>query len=385
MICHTEACGFSASVCPECGQISVHFGSCNNACCPEGGAVRREKWIDVQRSRLINARYFHIIFTVPAVLNDLFLADQSLMGSVLFKAHARALKRISADPKYFGAADCGFFTVEHTWGSNLYFHPHLHTLFVAAGMDKEGNLVYPKYLKKRGKKYGKGKRGKEKSDYLFPAKKLASLFREIFLKEAGKHLDKLGAFGQTALAKAKKQNWNVEICSSSNNAKTVITYLSRYMNRSAISNGRIISYDGENVTFRYKPYKDDGALKTCTLSDKEFLRRFVQHIPPEGLRRIRHCGFLGQRSRDKLERMKKLTNTLEDFTPRITNQILEEKLGKDFWLCKKCQSKMVSYAHHEQQKMSSNERLKFIKYLERTIDLSPVERVEEFIKQHKID
>lgn len=144
MLCHSEACGYSVSTCVECGNQVIHYGSCNNSCCLECGMVKREKWIDRQRQKIVNSSAFHVIFTVPSQLHDLFLANPEQMHKILFASQAEALKKISKDPKYWGAEKIGFFSTEHTWGSTLVFHPHIHTLIYTAGLDKEGNLVFPK-------------------------------------------------------------------------------------------------------------------------------------------------------------------------------------------------------------------------------------------------
>jgi hypothetical protein len=77
----------------------------------------------------------------------------------------------------------------------------------------------------------------------------------------------------------------------------VLRYLGRYTHRVAISNHRLLAFDGECVTFQWKDYAHDNRRRTMTLSTMEFLRRFVQHILPRGFVRIRQSGFLANTCR----------------------------------------------------------------------------------------
>ena len=343
MLCHSEACGYSVSTCVECGNQVIHYGSCNNSCCLECGMVKREKWIDRQRQKIVNSSAFHVIFTVPSQLHDLFLANPEQMHKILFASQAEALKKISKDPKYWGAEKIGFFSTEHTWGSTLVFHPHIHTLIYTAGLDKEGNLVFPKGCVKRKKRADGKKKG-----FLFPAKKVAALFKEIFLKEVCKLFEYSGSPWLNDINLSKTIQWNVEICDELRKPDTVINYLSRYVARLAISNGRIVSYDGETVTFKYKSYRDGGKIKTMSLKDTEFLRRFIQHIPLPHFCRIRHFGWLGNAGKETLKKVQELTGTPEPAPSRTTEEILREKVGENFNTCTKCKGEMV--VEHEEFK-----------------------------------
>lgn len=339
MMCHTEDCGLSWSTCTECGHMTLHYGSCNTAGCLECGMVRREKWLDKQRAKVINAPAYHIVFTVPAELNRLFLACPVEFGNLHFQAQAEALKAISRDPRYFGAQTVGFFSVQHTWGANLSLHPHVHTVFYGAGLDENGHLVYPKYHRLPQK--GSGKNRKKKRPYLFPAKKLAKLFKDSFLEKAQHLFGYPGSPWLEDLSRAQAKDWQVQICDALNSPETVIQYLGRYVNRSAISNSRIQSYDGKNVAFTFKDYKDQAKVKTMTLSDKEFLRRFLMHVPPAGFTRIRYYGFLGNNSKNKLEKMKQLTQTGPEPALRTTEEILASIFGEDYNRCEKCKGETV--------------------------------------------
>jgi len=79
----------------------------------------------------------------------------------------------------------------------------------------------------------------------------------------------------------------------------VLAYLSRYTHRIAIANSRLIAFDGERVTFKWKDYraKVDVRYKLMTLAADEFIRRFLIHVLPNGFHRIRHYGLLANANR----------------------------------------------------------------------------------------
>ncbi len=92
---------------------------------------------------------------------------------------------------------------------------------------------------------------------------------------------------------------------------TVFEYLARYTHRIAITNARILSVDDRQVRFRYKDYRDSDRPKTLCLDGEEFVRRFLLHILPKGLMRIRHFGFLANRVRqEKLARIRQALRSI---------------------------------------------------------------------------
>ena len=321
MACHTPEAGFAKSSCsnPDCHHHEIHYGSCNNPGCPACGAVKKEEWIDRQKEKVINASYYHIIFTVPdGALNRLFLHDPEFMYSALFDAQARALKKLSRDKKHFGAETIGFMSTLHTWGSAMTFHNHIHTIFCGAGLDRDGNLV------------------KKETRYLFPAKAAAKLFKGEFLRIVCEKYETSNSPWLSDLQKAKKADWNVEIREPSNNPEAVIEYLARYINRIAISNGRITGYANGKVTFKYKDYRDHKKMKLMSLDEEEFMRRFLMHVLPENFVRIRYYGFMSSSGKKTLEKMKKLTKTRKVYKRRTRNEILISLNHGDYMKCPRC-------------------------------------------------
>ena len=97
-----------------------------------------------------------------------------------------------------------------------------------------------------------------------------------------------------------KQDWVVYAKPPFGGAEHVLQYLARYTHRVAISNHRIVSVDESHVTFRWKDYAHNNQQRTMTLTCEKFLRRFLQHVLPKGLPRIRYFGWLANRRRGQL-------------------------------------------------------------------------------------
>lgn len=326
MDCHTEKKGMSVSFCPHCAHQEFHYGSCHNSCCPACGFVSRERWVAKQKQFVLNAHWYHLVFTVPHELNPLFLLDPENMYSFLFQAVSRTLLDFSADKRYLGGRP-GFYCALHTWGQQLSLHPHIHVIFCAGALNEEGKWVTP-----------------PRDGYLFPVKALRKKFRGCLMGKAEKHF-KERSFKEPqkiheAMNRSWKKDWNVEIRESTSSPDHVIEYLGRYVNRVAITESRIVSYENGQVTFKYKDYRDHNAIKQMTLTDEEFIRRFLLHIPPRYFSTKRGYGFLsnGQRSR-LLPLLKKLTRTMEPLpadsekeSEDLSALYPDSSIGK----CKKC-------------------------------------------------
>lgn len=294
MICHTAECGFTSEYCTQCGEHFVHYGSCNNSSCPQCGSMKREEWAVRMAERSVNAPAFHLVFTIPAELNSLALCEKEAVYKAMFDASAAVIKEFAADSKYLGAVKCGFISVIHSWGSNISVHPHIHTIFQGAGLDENDQLVV-----------SNGK-------FLFPAKAVAAKFKGKLLALLEKQFDGDGSVWHCDLAKARFQEWNVEIKPCPGDPRITIKYLSRYINRTAISNGRLISYKNGKVRFRYKNYKKGGKMSEMELEDTEFLRRFLMHIFPEGFVRARYYGFMSNNSSELLKKVQDLAGSLPE-------------------------------------------------------------------------
>ena len=293
MACKSGKLGCNVSVCADCGHLDFHNNSCRNRNCPNCQALLKELWIDRRKAEVIDAPYFHVVFTIPAQLNPLVYANQALLYSLLHKCSAQTLLELSADRKFLGATP-GIIQVLHTWGQELNFHPHIHCIVSGGGLSKDGKLRI----------CGNG--------FFIPAKVLASKFRGKLLAS----LDSLYKGGKLSFSpscssladpaswaslkdRLYNTSWCPDIRETFNGFGNAIEYLGRYANRIAITNSRVKSVGGGSVTFLAKDYKNNSALKEVTLSCCEFIRRFMMHVLPPGFQKIRYYGFLNNRSRKK--------------------------------------------------------------------------------------
>lgn len=317
--CKTEERGFHVDKCQNCGHEMIFYNSCKNPCCPKCQAVEKEIWAMKQEFYVLNTHYFHVVFTIPAELNQLALIDPVLIYNLLFESSAETLKELSADPKYLGAK-IGFTSVLHTWGANLSLHPHVHCIVSGGGIDKMGRWRT------------------SKQNFFIPVRVISEVFKGKYLSKLKKSFDpgKLSYQNefQEIIDSCYAKNWNVYTKKPMKEPSSVIKYLARYTHRIAISNGRIVSYDGENVTFKYKDYQDESQIKEMTLTDTEFVRRFLMHVPPYKFMRIRHYGFLGNcNKKERVKLLRSLTHTPvpTEFKPdkvKIISKILKKDISK---------------------------------------------------------
>jgi putative transposase len=231
--------------------------------------------------------YFHVVFTLPHQLNALCRRNAALLYNLLFRASAESLLQLAADRKHLGA-EIGFLSSLHTWGQNLMLHPHVHCVVPAGGLSPDHRRwVHPQYA------------------FFLPVKVRSRIFRRRFVKglrQAYPH-NQLVFGGKTApLAQAERlqafvntlfhQNWIVYAQPAFGGSRTVLRYLGRYTHPVAISNHRLLAFDGERVRFRWKDYANGNQQRTMTLPAPEFLRRFLQPVLPRGFLRIRQFGYL---------------------------------------------------------------------------------------------
>ena len=326
--CRTEKLGYHEDVCDECGYRKISYNSCRNRHCPKCQSIARAKWVEEREAEILNVKYFHVVMTIPSELYMIAYQNQSKVYKILFKATAETLEELARDKKYLGA-EIGFMEVLHTWGQTLVYHPHIHCIVPAGGIDK----------------IGKWRNSKKK--FFIPVKVLSRKFRGKFLYYLKK--EELEFYGKNEylnnkqnfdelMSKMYNKEW-ISYCKTPfENAKSVIKYLGRYTHRVAISNERIVSEENGEVTFKYRDYKDNNKIKEMTVKAEEFIRRFLMHILPPGFMKIRHYGLLGNRNKKtKLAVCKKLTNTTSPVKPKLTTlEILKKTLGVDFNICPMC-------------------------------------------------
>ena len=326
--CRTAELGAHNDVCDSCGVVEISYNSCRNRHCPKCQTLAKERWIDNQKYNLLNVKYFHVVFTVPDILRPVIYQNQESLYSLLFRAVAETLHELSTDRKFLGAK-IGFTSLLHTWGQNLSFHPHLHCIIPAGGLNDFGAWVDSRNdffipVRVLSRKF----RGKLL--YLLKSQKLEFFGEQSYLSDSKHFLDLLDS--------AYQKEWIVYCKQPFKSVNSVIEYLGRYTHRIAISNNRILSFEDRQVTFKWRDYKDNNQWKNMMLPVLEFMRRFLMHVLPHRFMKIRHYGLLA--NRDKIKRLticKWLTGTpITDKIKASTLDILSRILGRDPTLCLHC-------------------------------------------------
>ena len=287
--CRTSALGGQRQQCDRCGHEHIQWHSCRNRACPRCGAAARARWLEARRTELLPVPYFHVVFTVPEVLNVFALHAPRVFYDLLFRAAGQTLvdvahSRLQIQP--------GCLCVLHTWGQTLTLHPHIHCVVPGGGFSIPGRQW----------------RSTAKSTFFLPVRVLSRRFRTLLtrsLRQAWREgtltLPERVLADSVALdlllARAGATDWVVYCKPPFGGPEQVLGYLANYTHRIAISNSRIVTFDGERVGFRYRDYAHGNAEKLLTLDVDEFLRRFLLHVLPPRLVRIRYYGFLANRTR----------------------------------------------------------------------------------------
>jgi hypothetical protein len=317
--CRTAALGGHKLRCEHnCGHEEMSYNSCNNRHCPKCLASAQADWLQNEARSLLDIEgleYYHVVFTLPAQLGPLALSNKRRIYGALLRAAAQSLSTIARDPKHLGA-EIGFLAVLHTWGQNLQHHPHVHCVVAGGGLSPDGTQWIPC-----------------RKGFFLPVRVLSRRFRNRFLQivdsiyRSGelRLTGKLSPLSDPAawaalLDSLRSTEWVVYSKSPFGGPCQALKYLARYTHRVAISNRRLLSLRDGKVRFTWKDYAHEAKRKIMELDAHEFIRRFLLHVLPTGFVRIRHYGFLANRSRKaKLELIRRLTAPpRNDATPEAT-------------------------------------------------------------------
>jgi Putative transposase/Transposase zinc-binding domain len=327
--CRTAELGGHRDRCVRCGHQAISYNSCRNRHCPKCQTNAREKWLCARRRELLPVRYFHLVFSVPHVLVPLMWQNKKLLFGLLFNASAATLLEVAADPARLGC-EVGFLSILHTWGQTLQRHPHVHCVVPGGGLSPD----HSRWIR-------------SPPHFFLPVRVLSRVFRGKFvagLRRAfhGRQLAFYGDLEPLANEQAFaaflrtlfQEEWVVYAKAPFGGPEHVLQYLARYTHRVAISNHRLLSVDDDHVTFRWKDYAHHSQSRAMTLTVEEFLRRFLQHVLPKGLPRIRYFGWLANRRRHELLPLCR-TLLAAASPPAVSNHI-----ETGVWRCPACGSPM---------------------------------------------
>jgi hypothetical protein len=327
-LCRTAALGGHVDVCRTCGYEHPSYNSCRNRHCPKCQALAQERWIGARSERLLPVRHFHVVFTLPSQLRGLVKYRPRELFDALFAAASATLLELG-DTRL--GARLGVTMVLHTWTRELRFHPHVHAIVTAGGAVHRDP---PRWIASSNK-------------YLFPVHVMSALLRGKMMA-ALRSLHARGTFDEFAgfadpqgfdrlMALLARTRWIVYAKKPFRRPLHVLRYLGRYTHRVAISSSRLVAVTDDTVTWRTK----DG--KTATTTPVEFLRRFVEHVLPDGLHKIRHYGLYSGAHAETLaavhaaiEPSAPVADTARVDAPWPT--LLERLTGRDIRLCPACRT-----------------------------------------------
>jgi hypothetical protein len=289
MQCRTAALGGHVQACPDGHMARIWYNSCRHRACPQCAYLQTERWLARQQARLLACDHYHVIFTLPHDLNPLWLANVSMMTTLLLQAVHDTLRTLLADPKYLGAQP-GILAALHTWSQTLVLHPHVHCLVTGGGRTPDGawKAVH--------------------NGFLLPARVVMAVFRgkllaairqavaraELELPEATRPQQLLNLL--TRLGHPRKTKWNVRLMERYPHGAGVVTYLARYLRGGPIKNARLVAWESERVTLhcRARQEEADGGAPSrqrLTLSVADFLQRWLLHVPVPQTRVVRSYGL----------------------------------------------------------------------------------------------
>lgn len=308
--CRTAALGGHCYACPDCGNEHFAYHSCNHRLCPQCGAADTQEWVDKQLGKLLPVPYFMVTFTLPGQLRPVMLGSRQAM-ELFFQCSSQALQELLADPKRTGFSRSGFFGVYQSWRQDMGYHPHIHYIVPAVGLDANGQL---KHLKK--------------PDWLLPAQPLGARLRTLF---ANKLLDS-ELIDPELFWTLVKMNWNVSV-DPAGSGENAVKYLGNYVQRSVISDRRVLAIKGEQVHIAIKN-RDTGKHEERTMTGVEFIRRYLLHALPKGFHRIRYRGFLHARGKFRLQWLQTLLDA------RILRTADQVRPVYCEYLCRRCGTAM---------------------------------------------
>ena len=289
--CRTAEMGGHLHACDSCGTREFHFHSCNHRSCPQCGKDATAQWIERELGKRVGAPYFMVTFTLPEELRPLFFTPQAKdVYQLFFAAASSALTETLANPRWLGAATSGFTMILHTWNQRLHFHPHIHCIVPGAGIAATGEVVKVK-----------------NANFLVPQPVLRKIFR-------GRFRDGLAALEEHQSREAKPftrtaidpsvwtQDWGVHL-QPFGSGENIIKYLGRYVCRTAIGDSRIVSMTDTHVSFHWKDRANGNAPRVETIEGMEFVKRYLRHVLPRGMRAVRYFGFCHPAAKAKRERI----------------------------------------------------------------------------------
>ncbi len=345
-LCRTAELGGHLDRCTECGHERPSYNSCCNRHCPKCQSLAQHRWLEARRERLLPVHHFHVVFTLPSELRDLFRAERRALCGLLMRTAAATLLELGRDERHLGA-QLGLTAVLHTWSRDLSWHPHVHCVVTGGGLREDGSWKATE------------------PGFLLPVRVLGRLFRGKLLDALDRlhrrgDLELTGARGalrdphtwSSLLGRLYHKDWVVYCKPPFGGVDSVFAYLGRYTHRIGLSNRRLLDVTDERVTFATRHGK------STSLPPRLFLRRFLEHVLPHGFVRIRHYGLLAssnvntrlRRARELLvtqpvsEREEPPEDEHEVASDEVLIELVRRLAGVDLRRCPRCHAQSMQLA-----------------------------------------
>jgi hypothetical protein len=296
--CRTPALGGQCMACSDCGHSHWQYHSCRNRHCPTCGARAKDAWLQARIAQVLDVPYTHLVFALPHEFNALYRSQTRAVIEALFASVQQSLSEFAAQARWMGVSggQAAFTLVLHTWSQDLGLHIHLHAIMACGvlGQDQDNDK-------------GHWHTPLRKPDYLFPTRALSQVWRAKFMAQLRQATQAAAPTGWLMGAQQRQalwsKDWVVYAKTPLGGAPQVLAYLSRYTHRTAIGNERILALQGDEVTLSARALGkagEQGKKRRLRLPGPEFIGRFLQHVLPSGIKRIRHYGLLANPNGKKL-------------------------------------------------------------------------------------
>lgn len=280
LLCHDPSRGFAIFGCTGCDNVEVVHMSCNSRICPSCGWHLTEQWAKSVMRRMLPVKHRHCIFTLPTELWSMMRNDREMI-KIAFGLLIATVEDVFRN-RYGSKITPGITAVLHTFGEDMKFNVHFHTLVTCGGVDINRKWVDFNYFPYNAlRKVWQYKVLTAIKDYLPKNRENSTLIDKLFKD----HPD-----GFYVRAKDVVEN---------NKGKGLLKYIARYVRHPAIAQSRIVEFDGETVTFLCD--KDEETERKVSMPVIEFIFALTQHIPPKGFQVIKHLGIYANRIRRKYD------------------------------------------------------------------------------------
>lgn len=333
--CRTKALGGHIQGCPDGHFQRQWYNSCKHRVCPQCAYLQVERWLQKMKARLLGCDHYHLIFTIPHELNDIWIINVKAMTDLLFLAVRDVMFDFIEDEQHVGGLP-GMILSLHTWSQTLIQHIHIHCLVTAGGLNSDGTWREPKRSTLLPYKAVMWKFRGKLLDLIDKAiqKNVITLPKEMSAQQWANLKNKLG----------RKVKWNVHIRERYAYGDGVATYLSRYLRGGPIANHRLLSCENGEVAFLHRVNGETVNTKAVMhLPIGQFIQRYLLHVPPPRSQTIRHYGLYAAGKKSDLAKCRLLFGQLpvQELEFMTWQELCEHQGDAHPEVCPECGKRLV--------------------------------------------